>query len=210
VRCRPPRGRAWLRCSKVSPNEADFDLREMDPLSRNILHSREFIALADTRQRMGSKEFNSQEPPRLDIHRFQPKGFNRKPAYPVDIRNSAESGLGRTGNCHLHYIAESILLNVGGSGRDANVNSPRMSDQSVGGSIVVRGWESQPRGEGSQKFDTPLYSLAASPGNPGCTGGTSGCEREQDDNAESNLSSGMPNFREPCAVKVACTVRRGE
>jgi len=78
-----------------------------------------------------------------------------------------------------------------------------MPDRSVGGSIVVGGWESQPQGEGSQKFDTPLYSVAAS-------SSTTGCEREQDDNAEGNLSSGMPNFREPCAVKVARTVRRGE
>src|SRR5213593_1869607 len=85
-----------------------------------------------------------------------------------------------------------------------------MPDRSVGGSIVVRGWESQPQGEGSQKFDAPLYSLAASPANAGRTGSTTGCEREKDDNAESNLSSGMPNFREPDAVKVARPVRWGE
>jgi len=111
----------------------------------------------------------------------------------------------------LDRLRASLLpYNVGGSGQNANVSSPRMSDQSVGGSTIVGGWESQPQGEGSQKFDTPLYLLAASPVNAGRTGSTTGCEREQDDNAESNLSSGMPNFREPDAVKVARPVRRGE
>jgi hypothetical protein len=41
ARCRPPRRRAWLRGTKVSPNEASFDLREIGPLSRNTLHSQE-------------------------------------------------------------------------------------------------------------------------------------------------------------------------
>jgi len=109
----------------------------------------------------------------------------------------------------LNYRSEYVHMNVRGSCQNANVSSPRKSGKSVGGSIVVGGWESRPQGEGSQKFDTPLYSLAASSENSGQSGSTAGCKREQDDNAEGNLSSGMPNFREPCAVKVACTVRRG-
>jgi len=110
----------------------------------------------------------------------------------------------------LNYRSEYVHMNVRGSCQNANVSSPRMSGKSVGGSIVVRGWESQPQGEGSQKFDIPLYPLAASPANAGRTGSTAGCEREQDDNVESDLSSGKPNFREPGAVKVARPVRRGE
>jgi len=125
------------------------------------------------------------------------------------MRDSAKSGLGQIGNRHLHYLVESISMNVGGSGQNVKASSLPMSDLSVGGSIVVGGWESQPQGEGSQKFDTPVYSVVASSENSGQSGSTTGCEREQDDNAESNLSSGMPNFGEPCAVKVACTVRRG-
>src|SRR5438552_12332890 len=85
----------------------------------------------------------------------------------------------------------------------------RCLGRSVGGSIVVGGWESQPHGKGSQKFDTPLYLLAASLVNIGRTGSTTGCEREEDDNAEGNLSSGMPNFGEPGAVK-ACAMSRTE
>ena len=103
----------------------------------------------------------------------------------------------------LNYRSEYVHMNVRGSCQNANVSSPRKSGKSVGGSIVVGGWESRPQGEGSQKFDTPLYSLAASSENSGQSGSTAGCKREQDDNAEGNLSSGMPNFREPCAVKVA-------
>jgi len=94
-------------------------------------------------------------------------------------------------------------MNVGGPCQGAKASSPPIPDRGVGGSIVVGGWESQPQGEGSQKFDAPLYSVAAA-------GSTTGCEREQDDNAESNLGFGMPNFGEPGAVKVARPVRRGE
>jgi len=84
-----------------------------------------------------------------------------------------------------------------------------MPDRSVGGSIVVGGWESQPQGEGSQKFDTPLYSLAASLANAGRTGSTTGCEREEDNNAKGNLGSEMPNFGEPDALK-GCAMSRTE
>jgi len=96
-----------------------------------------------------------------------PKDETGNLAYPVSVRDSSKRGLGCFSNRRLNYSAEFILMNVGGPGQDANVSSPRMPDQSVGGSIVVGGWESQPHGEGSQKFDTPLYLLAASPGNPG-------------------------------------------
>jgi hypothetical protein len=39
----------------VSPNEADFDLRGMAPLPRNILHSQGVVPLTETGQRMGLK-----------------------------------------------------------------------------------------------------------------------------------------------------------
>ena len=47
-------------------------------------------------------------------------------------------------------------MNVGGSGQNANVSSPRMSDQSVGGFIVVGARESRVQGEGSQEINVPL------------------------------------------------------
>jgi hypothetical protein len=37
VRSRAPKGPAWLRGHMVSPNEADFNLRETHPLPRDIL-----------------------------------------------------------------------------------------------------------------------------------------------------------------------------
>jgi len=94
---------------------------------------------------------------------YQPKGFSRLPGYPADIRDSAKSGLGWIGNRHLNYLVESIAMNVGGSSQDAKASSLPMPGKSVGGSIVVGGWENQPRGEGSQEFDIPLYLLTASP-----------------------------------------------
>jgi len=94
-------------------------------------------------------------------------------------------------------------VNVGGLRQNAKVSSPPMSGVSVGGVIVVGTRESRVQGEGHQEFDVPLYLLTA-------TGSTTGCEREQDDNAESDLSSEMPNSGEPGAVKVARPVWRGE
>jgi len=129
--------------------------------------------------------------------------------YSADIWDSAESGLGHSDNRHLNHLVESISVNVGGSCQDVKASSLPMPDKSVGGSIVVGGWESQPQGEGGQKFDIPLYQLAAGPRNLGRSCSTTGCEREQDDNAEGNLNNGTPNFGEPDAVKVARPVRRG-
>ena len=56
---------------------------------------------------------------------------------PVCIGDSAESGLGYSGNRHLNYLAESILVNVGDSHPYVKVSSPPMMDVRVGGDIVV-------------------------------------------------------------------------
>jgi hypothetical protein len=74
--------------------------------------------------------------------------------YPVSGRDSAKSGLGCEDNRHLSYLAESIFVNVGDSYRDAKLSSPTMPGMRVGAAIVVRGWESQPQGEGSQSVGT--------------------------------------------------------
>jgi len=194
----------------VSSNEAGFDLRESSPLPRNILH-RWRTSPTDTglaSEPEGS--VHSNRLPRLVGNDYQSKGFIRNLSYSDDARDSAKSGLGHIDNRHLHHLVEFISVNVGGPCQGVKPSSPAIPDKGVGGSIVVGGWESQPHGEGSQKFDTPLYLLAASSENSGQSCSTTGCEREEDDNAEGNLSSEMPNFGEPCAVKVACTVRRGE
>jgi hypothetical protein len=53
----------------VHSNEAGFNLREMIPLPRNILHSWEISALADTGQRLSPIGL-----PRLVSTKYQPKG----------------------------------------------------------------------------------------------------------------------------------------
>jgi hypothetical protein len=68
--------------------------------------------------------------------------------WPVGIPQSA----GRVAhNRHLHDLVESIIMNVGGSHMEGS--SPPMKYASVGAIIVVRGWESQPQGEGWQESD---------------------------------------------------------
>ena len=57
-------------------------------------------------------------------------------------------------NRHLSHLAESILVNVGGSQQNAKVSNPPMVVVSVGAAIVVRVWESQAQGEGPQSVAT--------------------------------------------------------
>jgi len=134
----------------ASPNEASFDLREINPLSRNILHSGS-NAPTDTgqrmNQRMGSYSNGYRDWSSLYTSPKAPAGYL---IYPVGIRDTAKSGMGRVGNRRLKDLAESILMNVGGSYRNAKESSPLMSGMSVGGSIVVGARESRVQGEGSQ------------------------------------------------------------
>jgi len=136
----------------VSPNEASFDLRETRPLSRNILHSQESCP-DHTGQRMNQER------------RYHPTGCrdwlflstSQKVSighltYPIDIRDTAKSGIGRIGNRHLNYLAEFVFVNVGGPYRNVKASSLPISGMSVGGSIVVGGRKSLPHGEGSQLF----------------------------------------------------------
>jgi hypothetical protein len=150
----------------VSSNEAGFDLREMCPLLRNILHNQSHD-LVYTGQRTypevahypkGNQDWSS-------THTSQ-KVLTGNLIYPVSVRDTAKSGIGHLDNRHLNYLVESIFVNVGGSYQNVKESSPLMSGVSVGGSIVVGGWESQPHGEGSQEFDVPLYLIIASLGNP--------------------------------------------
>ena len=134
----------------MSPNEANFDLREKDPLSRNILHTCE-TAYGSTGQRTSQKS-----PPISTDYRNQiGRTTDSKVSlgyllYPNDVRDTAKSGIGRRGNRHLQYLAEFIFVNVGGSYQDVKVSSPPMPDMSVGGVIVLGARESRVQGEGRQ------------------------------------------------------------
>jgi hypothetical protein len=132
----------------VSANKAGFDLREMDPLSRNILHSQDLQTLVVTGRRTDQKISTG--------HRgwlfasTSPKDSAEYLIYPADGRDSAKSGLGHCATRHLNYLVASISVNVGGSYQNAKESSPLMSGKSVGGPIVVRGWKSPLHGEGGQ------------------------------------------------------------
>jgi hypothetical protein len=135
----------------VSPNEANLDLRERFPLSRNILHTCEVTAYGSTGQRTSQKSVHAT----TDYQDWLFQSTNLKVStghlnYPVDVRDTAKSGMGRLGNRHLSYLVEFISVNVGGSYSDAKASSLPMPDRSVGGVIVLRGRESRPQGEGRQ------------------------------------------------------------
>ena len=95
VRCRPPRGEAWLRGSMVSPNEAGFNLRETFPLSRNNLHTPEVTA----RVGRDSERVRGQVTYPNDYRGLAPRGASHTVSaahllYAADVRDSAKSGLG--------------------------------------------------------------------------------------------------------------------
>lgn len=138
----------------MSPYEAGFNLREIEPLSRT-LHK----AL----QRLTGLRTNPDAISYLTGYFFLALASLEVEAghlsYPASVRDSAKSGLGCRGNRHLPYLAESFFVNVGDSLQNAKVSSPPMSEVSVGATIVVRDWESQSHakhrcrclaGEGSQ------------------------------------------------------------
>jgi len=144
----------------ASANEAGVDLRESVPLSRNILHTCERNAYGYTGQRTDLKIHDRSRGHRgwsaiVPVQKVSAGHLH----YPVDVRDSAKSGLGQAYNRHLNYLVESISVNVGGSHQNVKASSLPMSGESVGGSIVVRGWESQPHGEGSQFVGYPMQMV---------------------------------------------------
>jgi len=132
----------------VSPNEVSFNLRKTSSLSRNIC-----IARNDepgyTGQRTNQKIYPCSTGYRSWLADITSSKISLgKPEYPNDVRDTAKSGIGCTGNHHLNYLAEFIFVNVGGSYQDVKVSSLPMTDTSVGGVIVLGARESRVHGEG--------------------------------------------------------------
>jgi hypothetical protein len=151
MRDKPSRRQDWLRSNRVSADESDFYLRETSPLPHNILSTCGVVSGGETGQRTN-----------LDVSR-RLKGYcDRRrleqdtQCYLVPVRDSAKSGLGSTANRYLHYSAESVCMNVGGSQQDAKASSLPMPAESVGGFRVLGARESRVRGEGSQGVNASL------------------------------------------------------
>ena len=135
----------------VSSNEANFDLREIRPLPRNILHICGVEDHGTTGQRANLKLGVLATGCRgWLVLPTSPKVSTANLIYSVDARDTAKSGIGHLGNRHLRYLVESISVNVGGSCRKVKASSLPMIGMSVGGFIVVRARESRVQGEGSQ------------------------------------------------------------
>jgi hypothetical protein len=141
----------------VSSNEADFDLRESFPLSRNILHACERNAYGSTGQRTSREVVHCPTDYRGWLgHHTSQKVPTGNLNYPVSVRDSAKSGTGHKDNRHLNYLVESISVNVGGSDQNVKASSLPMSGLSVGGVIVVGARESRVQGEGHQFVGIPM------------------------------------------------------
>jgi len=147
-----------------------------------------------------------------------PKDVTGKPELPGGRSGFRDERLGSNLSHHLNTSVECIVVNVGGSGMDAKVSSPPMTYQSVGGVIVLGARESRVQGEGRQGIDVPRVDISGHmPVNSGATrwtvarygSGGRGCEPKWDNKPRGNSWCGKSIPGEPCAVKVACTVRRG-
>ncbi len=138
TRCRPSRRRAWLRGDRVSPNEVSFNLREIAPRSRNILHSWKIDAPAETGLRTSWKIMSIatgyRDWTRASTSQTVSSDYLN---YSDDVRDTAKSRMGCWGNHHLNHLAEFIFVNVGGSDRNGKERSPLRTGMSVGGIIVV-------------------------------------------------------------------------
>jgi hypothetical protein len=150
----------------VSPDEASFDLRETAPLSRNMLHSWGVMSLTDTGQRASLKVLELPISYRSWLLSFtSPKVLTGNLTYPVNARDTAESGIGHVGNRYLRYLVEFISVNVGGSHQDAKASSLPIPDASVGGVIILGGVtttqgarENRVQGKGRQLEGIPTQS----------------------------------------------------
>ena len=80
--------------------------------------------------------------------------------YLAFVRDSAERGLGCTGNHHLRHLVESIFMNVGELYRGAKVNGQSIPDIEVGAIILLGARESRVQGEGSQSVGNFFAKVA--------------------------------------------------
>jgi hypothetical protein len=143
----------------VSSNKVDFDLREITPLSRNILHTLEVT------NRVYGIANESKDSIHFQGHRVRlipntgTKGSNRQPEIPCKHSGFRRERHRSTDNHHLNYLVESISMNVGDSHQNVKASSLPMSDVRVGGVIVVRAWESHAHGEGHQFVGIPMQKV---------------------------------------------------
>ena len=154
----------------VSAREAGFNLRESWPLTRQALQNQDCNVLdnrVSERSHSGGFVHEAYRGWRLPF--TSPKDSSGKagewavtPAYPDDVRDTSERGMGCQANRHLRCLAESNHENVGGCQRDAKGSRPPMPEEvssqndqalctgSVGVAIALGARESQGHGEGPQ------------------------------------------------------------
>jgi len=111
LRGKLPRGPAWLRNHRVSPNEAGFDLREISPLSQ-------YLARWDSnRVRKDGRDWSP------DC--TSPKDAKRSPELPFGRLGFRKERIGSQGNRHLRDSVESVAVNMGDPPDDANESGNR-------------------------------------------------------------------------------------
>ncbi len=195
----------------------DLNLREMVPLSHNNLLTIP-VKCGSERSLLGYRGWL--------VKLTNPKDERRLLLLLLSVQDSAKSGLGFNGNHCLNHLAEFTFMNVGGPHRNVKASSPPMSGVSVGGSIVVRGWESQPHGQGSQRVNilpveiksksdevrtrrpSQIHRMALRRIGLCLTHGEA-MNSNDDDNLRGNSEGGKLTLGEPGAVKVARPVRKG-
>ena len=136
----------------VSSTEADFNLREMMLLSRNILHAvRSFSWIYATANELYDLDHKLIEFRQVDFLNQRLRQVNL--VYPASIRDTAKNGTGCADNRHLNYFAKVIVMNVGDLLCNAKAGSQPMSRAGVGAAIVVRARESRVQGKGPQRVN---------------------------------------------------------
>jgi hypothetical protein len=136
ARYRPPRCVAWLRNSMVSKSKSGFNLRESQPLSRNILYTCGIMTCEYTGQQTNSMKAASSESYQIwEFQIFRIRVVISHLNYLITVWDTAKSGIGCQFNRHLNYFVETINGNV----RD----SQRMQRRAVLQCLVTTNCESR-------------------------------------------------------------------
>ena len=150
ARCRPPRGRAWLRDHMVSKRSDERPTGNPPPVrGKPTQMSWTSLTVTVPTPSQGRPRATEAACCIFAAQRMSQMYLD----YPDSSQEPATSRIGSEVSHHLRDLAESIYVNVGGL--HAEVSSPPANHASVGGVIVLGGWESHLQGEGRQLVEIP-------------------------------------------------------
>jgi hypothetical protein len=139
ARCKPPRGRAWLRKHMMSKRSDKRPTRNRVPASIPCTMGQRPHPMVVVFPKDGRDWI---------CVCASPKDVRGQPELPSNRSGFREERIGSWISHHLRASVEYVVVNVGGPGGEGS--SPPVKRVGVGGVIVLGGWENHLHGEGRQ------------------------------------------------------------